>query len=514
MTLRDLAEATPRELAPTVVGDPITPVESMAYDSRQVFGGVFFVCLKGEKTDGHSFIGDAVRRGAAGLVVNHTQADLAAASGKPYLSIADTRRGLPHLAAAFYGRPSDKLNLIGVTGTNGKTTTTYMIASILRASGDKTGVIGTVGVQIDGKSIPTQWTVSTTPESLDLQQELARMCQEGVKHVVMEVTSHAIDQERTAACRFKTGVFTNLTQDHLDYHKSMEAYKAAKERLFTDYPALAGVKDFKAVLNLDDPIGREFASNEELTAAAPPAGIWTYGVESVDARLRAVDIAVRPDGTDFAVMEERGERSRYPVSLHIGGLFNVSNALAAIGAARANGVAVHAIQKGLKEMASVAGRFEPVDTGQRGFHVLVDYAHTPDGLENVLRSARALKPSRLIVVFGCGGNRDRTKRPKMGRIALDLADVAVVTSDNPRNEEPEAIIEEILAGIELGRDNPKIRVQSDRRRAIQAAIAEEARPGDIVVIAGKGHETYQIVGDRTLEFDDREVAREVLAECA
>jgi len=509
MKLKELAEALPPSAGPDVVGDPDTFFESIAYDSRQVFPGVAFVCLKGEKNDGHAFIGDAVKRGATVLVVNHDQADKASAKGIPYLAVADTRKALPYIAASFYGKPSEKLDLIGVTGTNGKTTTTYMVASILQVAGEKTGVIGTVGVQIDGKAVPTQWTVSTTPESLDLQQLFSRMSQEKVHHVVMEVTSHAIDQERTAACSFATAVFTNLTQDHLDYHKTMEAYQAAKERLFLEYPEKTGRKGFNAVINVDDPAGREIARKVEALGHE----VWSYGISSSDARLRAADIRVRPDGTDFTVVECGKSEQTYPISLRIGGLFNVLNALAAIGAARARGIEVHDIQKGLKNLASVPGRFEPVETGDRGFHVLVDYAHTPDGLENVLNSARALDPKRLLVVFGCGGNRDRTKRPKMGRIAQDLADRVVVTSDNPRKEEPNAIIEEILEGIDGGRDNPKVTVEADRRAAIRIAICEQAKPGDIVVIAGKGHETYQIVGDQTLHFDDREVAREVLSEC-
>lgn len=509
MTLKDFASALPAGAKHQIVGDQETVVESIAYDSRQVFPGVAFVCLKGEQADGHEFIPDAVKRGASALVVNHAQAEKALTLGIPYLCVEDTRKALPYIAAAFYGNPSRKLDLIGVTGTNGKTTTTYMIGSILQAAGEKTGVIGTVGVQIGGKPVPTQWTTSTTPESLDLQQLLSRMAEERVKRVVMEVTSHAIDQERTTACSFATAVFTNLTQDHLDYHKTMEAYQAAKERLFLEYPERTGAKNFTTVINSDDPAGREIAGKVE----AQGHEVWRYAISSPDARLRAADIRVRPDGTDFTVVECGQDKQNYPVSLKIGGLFNVLNALAAIGVARARGIAVHDIQKGLKNLARVPGRFEPVDTAGRGFHVLVDYAHTPDGLENVLKSARALEPKRLIAVFGCGGNRDRTKRPKMGRIAQDLADRVVVTSDNPRKEEPDAIIAEILTGIEGGRENPKVRVEADRRKAIRIALCEEARPGDIIVIAGKGHETYQIVGDQTLHFDDREVAREVLSEC-
>ena len=508
MRLQELAAALPGRFVQLILGDPGTAFESLSYDSRQVFAGVLFVCLKGERADGHEFRADAKKRGAVGFVIDRGRLADFESLGLPVLAVDDTRKGLPYLSAAFYHHPSRDLNLIGVTGTNGKTTTTYMMAAILRAAGVKTAVIGTVGAQVDGQPFPVQWTVSTTPESLDLQQFFAQMRDEQVGAVVMEVTSIAIDQERTAAAAFDTAIFTNLTQDHLDYHGSMENYKAAKERMFTEYPALGG-KEFLAVVNADDPAGEDYGHK----AAALGHRVARYAVHAPDADYLAQNVLARADGTDFTVVEAKTGQT-YPITLNIGGLFNVSNALGAIAAARERGVPITAVRAGLASLANVPGRFEPVSTGERGFHVLVDYAHTPDGLENVLRSARALEPKRLLVVFGAGGNRDRTKRPKMGRIAVDLADRVIVTSDNPRKEDPDFIIREILEGIEGGRDNTSVVVEPDRRAAIQRALCDEARSGDLIVIAGKGHETYQIVGDETFPFDDRQVAREVLDECA
>jgi UDP-N-acetylmuramyl-tripeptide synthetase len=410
------------------------------------------------------------------------------------------------ISASFYQHPSHTLDLIGVTGTNGKTSVSYMVAAILRAAGGSTGVIGTVGVQVNGQPFPAQWTVSTTPESLDLQQFFSQMRDENIEHVVMEVTSIAIDQERTTACEFDTAIFTNLTQDHLDYHGSMDAYQAAKRRLFTEYP-LHSSKPFAAVVNADDPAGEEFGA----AAAGLGYRVCRYGTAG-SADLRAEGIITRPNGSDFTVVEASGVS--YPVSIPIGGLFSISNALAAIGAARVRGVAVADVQMGLRTMPPIPGRFEPVPSAGLGFDVIVDYAHTPDGLENVLRSALTLKPARLIAVFGCGGDRDRGKRPRMGRIAAELADLVVVTSDNPRMEDPESIVQEILDGIDPVDLATKVRAITDRREAIRTALCTEARTGDLVVIAGKGHETYQLIGGETFPFDDRLVAAEALAECS
>jgi UDP-N-acetylmuramoyl-L-alanyl-D-glutamate--2,6-diaminopimelate ligase len=506
MLLKSLAAAIPNKLNPIVVGDAELTVDSLAYDSRQVFPGVCFVALKGQRSDGHLFKEEALKRGASAFVIDKDRTSDFMGFGKPLITVSSTRSALPYIAAAFYGYPTQSFELIGITGTNGKTTTAFMIGAIWTAAGEKSGVIGTVGAYIDDQPFPTNWTVSTTPESLDLQQLFSQMNREKVRHVALEVTSIAIDQERTEASKFRTAVFTNLTLDHLDYHGSMEAYEAAKARLFLEYPD-QGDTEFVAVINADDPAG------ERMAAKSKGLGLRTvrYGVRSTTADFRATEIVGEADETRFMVRESDG--TTYPIRLSIGGLFNVANALAAIAATRARSVPVSIVQEGLANLHAVPGRFEPVPEPGKGFHVLVDYAHTPDGLENLLVSARALSPKRVVVVFGCGGNRETTKRAKMGRIAAELADVVVVTSDNPRNEDPEFIIGEILSGIDGGVSNEKVKVLTDRREAIHEAICSIAKTGDLIVIAGKGHETYQIVKDQTLPFDDRLVAAEALTRC-
>lgn len=501
ISLRDLAGAIPAELAPQAFGDTSVPVAGITHDSREAAPGWIFACLTGDRADGHDYIPQALERGAAALIVSRPISPVSV----PIIRVANSRKALPYLAAAFYGKPSEHIALTGVTGTNGKTTVTYMLSAILRAAGRKTGVIGTVGVQVDGKPLETHWSVSTTPEATELQRLLAQMLAAGVQEVIMEVSSHALDQDRTACCAFDTAVFTNLTQDHLDYHKTMEAYRAAKERLFAEYPVRYGKSGFTAILNAADETGRQFA--ELCNKSAVP--VWSFG--AAGATLEATDVAVNPSGTSFVVSEWDG-LIKYTIRLEVGGLFNVQNALAAIGAARSRGIGVKEVQIGLRSLPAVPGRFERVPTQRSDFYVIVDYAHTPDGLENLMRSARALNPARLVCVFGCGGNRDRTKRPIMGRIASEMADIAIVTSDNPRRERPEDIIDEILAGIDRGRENLRVVVEPDRRLAIREAVTVLAQPGDLIVIAGKGHETYQIVGDTTFPFDDRQVVREELGE--
>jgi UDP-N-acetylmuramoyl-L-alanyl-D-glutamate--2,6-diaminopimelate ligase len=506
ITVRELAAAIPGDLLPEVTGDLGTIIESLAYDSRLVFAGVGFVCLKGAKSDGHEFRAEASNRGARFFIVGHDRAADFVREKLSIVAVSDTRKALPYLAAAFYGYPTRSFELIGITGTNGKTTTAFMVSAIWSAAGEKSGVIGTVGATVDGVHFPTNWTVSTTPESLDLQQFFSQMRGEHVKHAVIEVTSIAIDQERTTACDFNTAILTNLTQDHLDYHGSMEAYEAAKARLFLEYPS-SRTEGFISVFNLDDPAGVRLR-DRSLSLGIRAVG---YGLVNKSVDFQGLNVVAKADGTVFNVRELNGPE--YSISLPIGGLFNVSNALAAIASTRSRGVSVEAVQRGLAHLAPVPGRFEPVSTNGKDFHVLVDYAHTPDGLENVLKSARALSPNRVVVVFGCGGNRDRTKRPKMGKIASDLADQVVVTSDNPRNEAPDFIISEIMEGI-TGQTDERVRTIVDRREAIRVAVCEIARPGDIVVIAGKGHETYQLVKGQSFPFDDRLVAAEALAKCS
>jgi UDP-N-acetylmuramoyl-L-alanyl-D-glutamate--2,6-diaminopimelate ligase len=444
----------------------------------------------GEKFDGHTYIPTALAQGAAALLIQEDHLS-SLPDGASAIAVTDTRRALPLLASAVYGDPSLHLKLVGVTGTNGKTTTTNLIASILRASGLKAGTIGTLGAELMGVSLPSE---HTTPEADQLQALLAEMRNRGAEAVVMEVSSHALAQYRTDGCAYDAAAFTNLTQDHLDYHKDMESYFLAKMRLFTDYPD-ASPKPFAASVNLDDPHG-------EAVARAARGKVITYGVQN-RAGIMASNVQLEPGRVAFRASTPAGD---FDAELGIGGAFQVYNALAAIGVGIGLDIPTHAISEGLASLKSVPGRFESVPTG-RGFHVIVDYAHTPDGLENLLSSARRLNPSRLIVVFGCGGNRDRTKRPIMGRIAAKQAEIAVVTSDNPRNEDPQAIIADIMPGMEGA--SARVVVEPDRRAAIGIAL-HEAQDGDIVLIAGKGHEDYQLVGDKVLPFDDRLVARELL----
>ena len=483
-------------------------ITGLAYDSRQVTPGALFVALRGANSDGHDFIAQAMNKGAAALMIHADRAAGYGAHGLPTVAVSDTRTILPLLAAIFYGDPSRQLDLIGVTGTNGKTTTAYMIESIFRTLGERAGLIGTIGAIIDGKAVPLE---RTTPEAPDLQRLFADMVQAGVRRCVMEVSSQGITMNRTAECAFDTGVFTNLTQDHLDAHGTMENYFAEKLRLFTEYPAAFPDKPFNAVVNADDAYGRRIA--ETLEATGRP--VLRYGLQNEAAALRATIEEARPDGTRFTVhfQPSQGSVVSFPVDLRLGGLFQVSNALAAVGVALLRRVPTMAIKNGLEALTGVPGRFELVPTGELGFTVVVDYAHSPDGLENVLKSARALHPARLICVFGCGGDRDAKKRPLMGKISAELADLSILTSDNPRSENPDAILADILAGIEGGAANPSVHMEIDRRRAIEIALCELANPGDLVVIAGKGHETGQTAQGVTVPFDDRVVAREVLASC-
>lgn len=505
MKLSELSELLPGSQR---FGDDVE-ITSLAYDSRGVAPGCLFVALRGQQSDGHDFIAQAANSGAVAIVIDSLHAGWYSDRGLPALAVPDTRAALPSLSAAFYGEPSRSLDLIGVTGTNGKTTTTYMIESILRTLAEPVGLIGTLGALINGKNVPLE---RTTPESADLQRLFRAMVDQGIRHAIIEVSSEGILQRRTEQSAFDIGVFTNLSQDHLNTHGTMEAYFAEKLRLFTEYPLAFPDKQFTGVINADDPYGRRII--ERMTEDGH--AVLRYGRESPDVALRAEVLEVRPDGTRFQVHYQPpvGSAISFPVNLRLGGLFQVSNALAAIGVALQRRVPPTAIQNGLEALTGVPGRFELVPTGERGFTVVVDYAHTPDGLENVLRSARALNPKRLLCVFGCGGDRDPKKRPIMGRIATDLSDLAVVTSDNPRTENANSIVADILAGIEGGASNSHVVVEVDRRQAIHRALRELAQPGDLVVIAGKGHETGQQFANHKIPFDDRVVAREVLEACA
>jgi UDP-N-acetylmuramoyl-L-alanyl-D-glutamate--2,6-diaminopimelate ligase len=471
MTLRELMGS----------GAPEVEVGGLAYSSADVADGSLFFCVPGFAADGHDFAADAVRRGAAALVCERPLG-----LGVPEVVVDDVRAAMGPVAARFHGDPTARLRTVGITGTNGKTTTAFLVRDVLEAAGLRTGLLGTVKRVVGGAEETVQ---RTTPEAIDLQATFARMVAAGDQACAMEVSSHALDLGRAAGITFACRVFTNLTQDHLDFHSDMEAYYLAKRRLF-DGPG-------PHVVNVDDRYGARLAG--ELGDGG--GMVITYGLEAGDYRARDVRFDVA--GASFTVVTPDGELE---LSTRSPGLFNVANALAALATARALDIDARTAAGALATAGRVPGRFEPVEEGQ-GFGVLVDYAHTPDSLENILRAARELTDGRLHVVFGAGGDRDRGKRPLMGEVAGRLADRVLVTSDNPRSEDPEAIVDAILAGIAEGAGPVR---EVDRRRAIARAI-EQARVGDVVVIAGKGHEQGQeFEGGRKEPFDDLTVAREVL----
>jgi UDP-N-acetylmuramoyl-L-alanyl-D-glutamate--2,6-diaminopimelate ligase len=457
-------------------------VSELAYDNRAVTPGTLFFCVPGYTRDGHEFAPDAIARGAAALVVERPL-DL----DVPEIRVPSVRAAMAPAAAAFYGDPTAQLATIGVTGTNGKTTTAFLVHALLEADKRLTGLLGTVKSVIGGAERPVE---RTTPEAIDLQRTFREMLDGGDVACAMEVSSHALELHRADAIHFAVAIFTNLTQDHLDFHGTMEEYFQAKRLLFT------ARRPRIAVINVDDEYGARLAG--EIPGAV------TFAVDR-DADYRADGVETHLGGSRFTMHGPDGVTDlRSPLP----GRFNVYNVLGALAAARAVGVPIDVAAAAIETAGHVPGRFQPVDAGQE-FAVLVDYAHTPDSLENILRAARGLvmesDGARVHVVFGCGGDRDRGKRPLMGEIAVRLADRVIVTSDNPRSEDPEAIIEEILAGT-----GPAIEHDADRRAAIQAAIAG-ARPGDVVVIAGKGHEQGQeFEGGRKIPFDDITVARETL----
>ena len=485
-TLDALARAAAGLVLEVTGGD--TKVSGVAYDSRRVAEGDLFFCVPGTRTDGHDFASAAAEAGAAALCVERSTG-----TGLPEVRVADARAAMAVLSAAFYGNPADRMTLLGVTGTNGKTTTAYLLESILRADGRTTGLIGTIETRIGDDHRPG---VRTTPESLDLHRLFAEMVDAGVDSVAMEVTSHALALGRVEGIRYAAAGFTNLSQDHLDFHADMEDYFEAKRSLFVPERLDRGA------VNIDDPYGRKLFDSVQVPCVS-------FG-HSPDADVRADDVELRADGSTFDLIAA-GRKTRLSVSF--AGAFNVYNCLAAAAIALQAGISIDAIESGLTSIASVPGRFESISRGQP-FAVIVDYAHTPDSLDNVLRAARRLAqaqgaPGRVLCVFGCGGDRDRGKRPLMGAVAAQLADYVVVTSDNPRSEDPMAIIDEILEGVIAHRPQGPDAVLADRREAIVEALGE-ARPGDVVVIAGKGHETGQQFATVTHPFDDRIVAAEVL----
>jgi UDP-N-acetylmuramoyl-L-alanyl-D-glutamate--2,6-diaminopimelate ligase len=461
-------------------------VDAIASDSRTVRPGTLFVALRGERADGHAFLADAIARGASAVVVEHgvtPSASKGLRSDVPVVAVADTRIAASALADAFHDHPSHELVVVGVTGTNGKTTTTHLVRDVLDAAGIPCGAIGTLGGAFGEKRWPL---ANTTPLAIELHGLLAAMRAAGARAVAMEVSSHALALHRVDHVRFRAAALTNVTRDHLDFHGTPERYAAAKRRLFDLAPL--------AVLNADDPAGAAFA--RELADAGKSQPI-TYAIDS-DATLRAEDVALDGDGSSFRVGETE-------VRIALPGRFNVRNALAAFGLGRALGLDDAAIAAGLAATRAVPGRMERF--GAFGIDAIVDYAHTPDALENVLRAVRETTKRDLIVVFGCGGDRDHGKRAQMGEIAARLADRVIVTSDNPRSEDPMEIAVAIADGYQ------RTQIELDRRRAIRRAI-DEARAGDTVVVAGKGHETYQIVGEQRHAFDDRDEVRIAFAKRA
>lgn len=464
-----------------------TGIRGIAYDSRKVAAGDVFVCIPGLVTDGHNFAKQAIANGAAAIIAER---EIEVPEGVALLVITDCRTGLPILSSNFFRRPSASIKVVGVTGTNGKTTTTHLIQAILKEAGKRAGILGTLYARLDDFEMDLG---RTTPESLDIEEFAGMVRDRDGQYLIMEVSSHALDLGRVDQIEFAAAVFTNLTQDHLDYHKSMDEYKKSKLKLFHK---VANQEGKFAVINADDPAAPDFIQ-------ASGSACYTYAIHH-SADIRATNLQSSLKGTRFTVT---GPKQSFEINMKLIGLFSVYNALAAISYALFAGIDAAVIKSALEQLEGVAGRFEQVDCGQN-FTVVVDYAHTPDGLENILKTGKEIVENRLITVFGCGGDRDRTKRPQMGRIAAQYSNFCIVTSDNPRSEEPEAIIDDILPGMHEveGAHFAKI---VDRRDAIEHAL-RLARKGDLVIIAGKGHETYQLVKDQVLHFDDREVAREIL----
>ncbi len=495
MSFNDLLRET--EILERTAANPL--LSDIAYDSRRVVPGAVFVAMQGGTTDGNRFVQTALEQGAVAIVTDSNATWIELQQSDPDLAIAVVRHGrraLAELSAAFFSHPGKKLSLSGVTGTNGKTTTTYLLESMLRSAGRTCVLIGTVEYRVGTKVWPSP---HTTPESRDLFELFSQGVNAGATEAVMEVSSHALDQGRVWGLHWDTAVFTNLTQDHLDYHGDMESYFQAKAKMFTGVDA---APPRVAAIHAADVYG------QRLVPLAQAAGceIVTYGLERGD--FCVVKIQLEPHGTRFRMITPMGEMD---VRTHLAGPVNVLNLLAASAAASSRGLALEEIARGVESIQSVPGRFQTVDCGQP-FTVAVDYAHTDDALRNLTRLAHQLaspRNGRVIVVFGCGGDRDRSKRPKMGRAAGEGSDFVVATSDNPRSEEPSAILAEILPGLEAS--GVKFTTEADRTRAIHLAIAE-ARENDVVLIAGKGHEKVQVLRDRAIPFDDVEVARQTLQE--
>ncbi len=472
------------------IGEINIEVNDIKVDSRKIEQGDLFICLPGFATDGHEYAQKAVDNGAVAIMCERELS-----VEVPQIIVKDARFAMAFLSDKFYNHPSSRLRVIGVTGTNGKTTTTFLIDKIITDQNHVTGLIGTIKMKIGSEVVNVK---NTTPDAIDLHKNFDKMIKVGSEYVTMEVSSHALDIGRVRGVDYNIAVFTNLTQDHLDYHGTMEKYREAKGLLFSQLGNAYG-KDIKyAVLNADDKASQYF---NRITAAQ----VITYGIDS-DADVRATNLSITEQGTSFTLKSFKGI---IDINLKMIGKFSVYNSLAAITVALIENIALDEIKKSIEDITGVDGRFELVTLNQ-DFTVIVDYAHTPDGLENVLKTIKEFVKGKIYCVFGAGGDRDKTKRPLMGNIATTYSDIAIVTSDNPRTENPEQIIKDIVEGIEKNEsENFSYTTINDRKKAIEFAI-NNAEKGDVVIIAGKGHETYQILNDKVIHFDDREVARNAI----
>ena len=480
-----------------IYGSPNPDITALCEDSRVVQPGSLFVAVQGMQSDGNRFLTEAAAAGAVSIATEETVNDFRRdCPGIAVVQVRDARRALGVLARNFYHDPSSMLTMCGITGTNGKTTVGYLVKAIVEAAGQRSGIIGTIGYDTGDQCRAAS---HTTPSAAVLQHLLGQMVQQGMTYAVIEVTSHALALSRISGCLFDTVVFTNLTRDHLDFHGDLESYFNAKLRLFaSDFlKPTADAASVRAIINLDDPYGVRIRGTCRVPA-------WGYAIDS-HADIRAEDIAMTFEGTSFTTQTPLGN---FPVRSELVGRHNVSNLLAAIGVGLSRGCSIEAVRQGIASVTCVPGRFEKIDEGQ-AYGVVVDYAHTEDALDKLLNVACALTSGRVITVFGCGGDRDQGKRPVMGKIAATLSDLVIVTSDNPRSENPDQIIRDVVYGVVASAKKTLYKVIPDRKEAIANAV-QSARPGDLVVIAGKGHEDYQVVGDRRLDFDDRVVARRAI----
>lgn len=481
MILKSLLKGLDYEV---IKGNEESKVQNIRYDNRKIEQGDAFVCVKGFKVDGHSFIGDAIKKGAKTLIV---QEDVSAQEDITIIKVRDTRKALAIMSSNYFGNPKDKLKIIGITGTNGKTTSAFIIKSILEKAGFMTGLIGTIANYIGNKKVDA---VRTTPESYELHELFKNMVDAGVEYCVMEVSSHSLELDRVYGVQFEEGIFTNLTRDHLDFHKTFENYYNAKFKLFE--------RSNHSIINLDDPYGANIV--KDIEEREVKTKVSTFSIEK-ESDFKAFEIKSHSNGSEFKVNLESIEE----FSINIPGEYNIYNSLGCIICAYNLNIPMDKIKEGLSDVV-IPGRCELVAKEKNlPYSIIIDYAHTPDGLENILSTVKAFTKNRMISVFGCGGDRDKVKRPQMGKIGCELSDIAIITSDNPRSEEPMDIINDIVKPLNY--DNFVIEV--NRKEAIRKAM-NMALEGDVIVIAGKGHETYQILKDETIHFDEREVVYDIL----